>query len=401
MNGFGVALIGLALLGSASAASPGLTVEDGKLYKNGEIYRGIGVNYCDLFQSLLHDPEDRRTLDGLIYLGKKRVPFVRFWACGFWPSDWDLYFEDKEEWFRRLDMIVKTAEGSGVGLIPSLFWRSETYPDLVDEYVNQWGNPDSKTHEFMRTYVRKVVVRYKDSPAIWGWEFANEMNLACDLPNGMEFLGKTIPHLKVNLERDERNLMTYEIAQTAYEAFTREVRKYDDYRFITTGNASPRAYAYHIARKLEPIWGHDDREQAFEAFKWFAPDSMDVVSVHSYGDEPEKMKYADVQGIEQTLALLKEFSDKLNQPLFLGEFAGLGPDRTELKPKFIEYQRIYLNAILKEQIDLAAYWVFDYTADREIMGLVRRNNEWAWVIDQIVEYNEKINGQQEKDNAYF
>lgn len=389
----GFILLSLTLFSSASVAAPGLTVKDGKLYKDGKIYRGIGMNYCDLFQSLLDHPDSTRTLDGLAFLGEKKIPFVRFWACGFWPSNWDLYFDDKEEWFKRLDMVVKTAEESQIGLIPSLFWRIQTYPDLMDEYQDQWGNPESKTHEFMRTYVKEVVTRYKDSPAIWGWEFANEMNLACDLPNGMEFLGKTIPHLKVNLEKHERNLITNEIAQVAWISFAQEVRKYDDYRFITTGNSIPRACAYHIANKLDPIWGNDDREQAFEAFKWFAPDPTDVVSIHSYGNLPEKMKYADVQGIEQNLALVKKFSEKINKPLFVGEFAGLGPDLDDIKSEFPKYQKMYLDAILNNQIDLAAYWVFDYTPDREIMGLVRKDNQWAWIIDQIVEYNEKIETQ--------
>jgi len=190
---FGIIIFILGILVTTTGRAnmkPGLTVKDGKLYKDGSVYRGVGINYCDLFQNLVANPNDERTLVGLRFLGEKHIPFVRFWACGFWPSDWDLYFEDKGEWFRRLDLIVKTAEESNVGLIPSLFWRTATYPDLVDEYQDQWGNPESKTHEFMRNYVKEVVSRYLNSPAIWGWEFANEMNLECDLPNGMEFLGK-------------------------------------------------------------------------------------------------------------------------------------------------------------------------------------------------------------------
>ncbi|MBM3212593.1 hypothetical protein FJZ33_10245, partial [Candidatus Poribacteria bacterium] len=259
--------------------------------------------------------------------------------------------------------------------------------DLVDEYQDQWGNPESKTHEFMRNYVKEVVSRYLNSPAIWGWEFANEMNLECDLPNGMEFLGKVIPHLKVNLEKDQRNLLTNEMAQIAFKAFAQEVRKYDDYRFITTGNSAPRPCAYHIAKKLQPIWGHDSRDQAFEAFKWFAPDPTDTVSIHLYGDEPEKIKHGDAQGIGEVLALLKEFSKTLNKPLFVGEFAGLSYDKNSIISDFPKYQKAFLDTFLKEKIDLAAYWVFDYTADRKEIGLVRKDNEWAWIIDQIAEYN--------------
>jgi endo-1,4-beta-mannosidase len=35
----------------------------------------------------------------------------------------------------------------------------------------------------MRAYVRDVVERYKDSPAVWGWEFGNEYNIPTDLPD--------------------------------------------------------------------------------------------------------------------------------------------------------------------------------------------------------------------------
>ena len=38
----------------------------------------------------------------------------------------------------------------------------------------------------MRTYIREVVSRYVNSPAIWGWEFGNEYNLPADLPNAAD-----------------------------------------------------------------------------------------------------------------------------------------------------------------------------------------------------------------------
>jgi len=368
----------------------GLTVKDGKLYKDGSSYRGIGVNYCDLFQDMIHHPEEQRTLKGLRFLGEKKIPFVRFWCCGFWPSDWDLYFSDKEEWFRRMDMVVKTAEEAGVGLIPSMFWRTKTYPDLFDEYQDQWANPESKCRTFMADYVREVVTRYVDSPAIWGWEFANELNLSCDLPNGMEFLGRKIPHLKVNLEKHERNLMTYRIAADVWEAFATEVRKYDAYRFITTGNSHARESSWHNAR--EKSWTKDNSDQAFEVFQWMSPPPMNVVSVHFYPKHDKEPTYADAVGIENIFALWKKYSTKLGQPLFLGEFSASAHDKGEklAMEQFRALQTRILDAFVKEEVDLAAYWVFDYTKDRKGPGLVRKDNEYAWVIDQIVEFNEKI-----------
>jgi len=368
----------------------GLTVREGRLYKDGRLYRGIGVNYCDLFQDIIHHPEDQRTLKGLRFLGEKNIPFARFWGCGFWPSDWDLYFRDKDEWFRRLDLVVKTAEEAGVGLIPSLFWRTQTYPDLFDEYQDQWANPESKCNAFMANYVKEVVTRYVNSPAIWGWEFANELNLSCDLPNGMEFLGRKIPHLKVNLEKHERNLMTYEIASAAWEAFAVEVRKYDPYRFITTGNSHPRESAWHNAK--EKSWTRDNREQAFQVFQWMSPSPMNVVSVHFYPKHGEEPIYAEATGIESILVRWKEFSTRLNQPLFIGEFSASAHDKGEhlTMEQFRALQTRLLAAFMKEKVDLSAYWVFDYSRDRTGPGLIRRDNEYTWILDQIAESNEKI-----------
>ena len=55
-------------------------------------------------------------------------------------------------------------------------------PDIVGEHLDQYGNPDSKSLAFIRRYTQEVVERYRNSPAIWGWEFGNEYNLDADLP---------------------------------------------------------------------------------------------------------------------------------------------------------------------------------------------------------------------------
>jgi hypothetical protein len=54
---------------------------DGVLTKDGKIYRGIGVNYFDLFARTLKRPEDNSSLSNLAVLAQAEVPFVRF-MCG-------------------------------------------------------------------------------------------------------------------------------------------------------------------------------------------------------------------------------------------------------------------------------------------------------------------------------
>ena len=67
-----------------------------------------------------------------------------------------------------MDLFVKTCEENNIGIIADLSWTKFSVSDVVGESVNQIGNPASKTMEYARKYVRDVVSRYKDSPAIWG-----------------------------------------------------------------------------------------------------------------------------------------------------------------------------------------------------------------------------------------
>jgi hypothetical protein len=387
----------MCLLPLCHALAAPVTVRDGQLWQEGKPLRAVGVNYCDLFQEMLTNPDSGRTLRGLRYLGERRIPFVRFWCCGFWPVDWKLYLEDKEEYFRRLDQVVRTAEEAEVGLIPSLFWRVHTVTDLTDEYTEDWANPESKTRAFMATYVKEVVTRYRESPAIWGWEFANEVNLAVDLPNGMDFLGKKIPDRGVDLAKDKRNLTTKDTAAAAFVAFAEEVRKYDKERFITTGNSNLRPSQWH--QTTERSWGKDTPEQGAEAFAWLNPDPINVTSIHFYPGLGDPPSYAGANGVGPVLGLYKSWSQQLGKPLFLGEFASLGHDRGKT-PDMEVYKRIereILAAVVDHRIDLAAHWVFDYTKDRKGSGLIRPDNEWAWILDDIVRTNQQIQRQLETE----
>jgi len=408
-----VALIGcgaLCIVGSPAAtaeAGPvadggppvhGLTVKDGALWLRGRRYRGIGVNQADLFQRVIHEPEhdhghepqENRALADLRFLGRKKIPFVRFWCCGFWPVDWKLYRENREEWFSRLDRVVRTAEEANVGLIACLFWRPETVSDLCDEFTSAWGDPGSRTREFMATYTRKVVERYRDSPAIWGWEFANERNLGCDLPNGMELLGHVSPQLGVNRAKDPRNLVTTETLAAAMQAFATEVRRHDPHRCISSGNGLPRGSAWHQASAGS--WQADDADQAREMFRRHNPPPIDLASIHIY-PATEEPRLAGTVGTRPVLELLKAAAATAGQPLFVGEFSAggghTGPATISMD-EFRREQTEILAALAESGVDLAAHWVFALGRDRTGPGLVRPGNDYEWVLDQIVEHNARL-----------
>jgi len=356
---------------AADATPPGLTVgPDGVLLKAGRPWRGIGVNGFDLFARTLRDPADTSYRDGLAALGERGIPFARFMCGGFWPVEWRVYREDRPEYFRRLDAVVAAAEASGVGLVPSLFWHMPTVPDLVGEPCSAWGNPASATHRFMRAYVREVVTRYRTSPAVWGWEFGNEYNLAADLPNAATHRPKTVPRLGTPTVRTGRDDLTHAMMRTAAAAFAREVRACDPHRLITSGNSMVRPSAWHQAH--EGTWGRDTPDQFADMLLADHPDPVNVVSVHCYRENVER------------IALAAKVAREAGKPLFVGEFGVQGPTTPESRKAF---DRI-LNAIEQHRVPMAALWVFDYR--RQTDWNVTPSNERSWQLEAIAAINARL-----------
>lgn len=364
-------LFALSAFAAVAAAEPyGLHVNaDGVLVKDGQPYRGFGVNYYDVFLRLLADPNDKTYEKGFQQLADAKIPFVRFIACGFWPKDARLYLDDKAEFFRRFDQVVKCAEKHGIGLIPSLFWYTVTVNDLVGETCDQWGNPDSKTHEYMRNYVRDVVTRYQDSPAIWGWEFANEFNLGANLPNAKEHRPPVWTNLGTPASRSEKDEWTYEIIRTAFAAFGQEVRKYDPYRMIDTGDSVVRPGAWHNWK--EKTWGPDTQDQQIAMTVADNPEPVDVISVHIYEEALPQLSMA-VAAARQA-----------RKPLFVGEFGVPGPP-AESETKF----RAMLRALEEARVPLAALWTLG--GNQKDTYTVWADNERAYQLRALTAANARL-----------
>ena len=358
--------------GAQSKGAPGLSVRaDGTLLKDGRAWRGIGVNYFDAFYRTLKDGGDTSYEQGLKALAERGIPFARFMCGGYWPAENRLYREDREEYFRRLDGVVRAAEKHGVGLIPSLFWHTGTAPDLAGEPCSAWGDPKSRTHAFMRAYTREVVRRYRESPAIWGWEFGNEYNLPADLPNASEHRPPVVPQLGTPEARSERDDLTHDMIRTAFAEFAKEVRRHDPRRMITSGNAFPRPTAWH--QRAEGNWEPDTAEQSAEMLLGDNPDPMSVLSVHWY-KEPE----ARLEAAQATAA-------RARKPLFVGEFGVPGAASPETEARF----RAMLAAIERHGVAIAALWVYDY-AGQDGEWNVTATNDRAYQLKAVSEANVRI-----------
>lgn len=353
---------------------PGLAVVHGVLTRNGKPFRAIGVNYFNAFMRTLADPSDRTYEAGFQQLQKLGIPFARFMCCGFWPADMRLYQTDREEYFRRMDRVIQSAQRHHIGLIPSLFWNLSTVPDLVGEHCNQWGNPRSKTQAFMRQYVKEVVTRYRRSPAIWGWEFGNEYNLAADLPNAADHRPPVAPQLGTPTMRTAEDEISHDTFRSALAAFAREVRRYDAHRIIVSGNAFPRPSAWH--QMHDRSWTQDDPAQRARMLTDDNPDPIDTLCVHAYEDYeriPEAMEVARRTG----------------KPLFVGEFGVPGPPSPDTRRKFAQM----LDLIQRAGVPLAALWVFDY--GRQDEWNVTATNDRAWQLQAVADADRSLRSARE------
>lgn len=351
---------------SRLSAEPG-----GGVSLDGKPYRGIGVNYFSCFLRTLKRGDDTSYEAGFAHLAAKRIPFARFCATGFWPLDMKLYAEDRGEYFRRLDGVVRSAERHGIGLIPSLFWYYACVPDLVGEPMDQWANPDSKTRAFMRQYVREVVTRYRHNPTIWAWEFGNEYSLVASLPNAAQHRPPVHAALGTAATRSQRDELTFAMVRAAFTAFAHEVRSYDASRLIFTGDSFPRSSAWH--QEHEGSWKQDSAEQLAEALRKATPDPVSGLSVHLYGDNDKGM------------ATVIDVARKLNKPLLVGEFGAPGDGNSRKTTD--EFMRL-LNAVMKPGVALAAVWVFDYPQQPE--WTIEARSARAWQLDLITAVNQQL-----------
>ena len=279
-----------------------------------------------------------------------------------------LYLEDKEAYFRLLDGVVRSAEKHKVGLIASLFWYSATVPDLEGESRDQWGNPKSKTHDFLRTYTREVVTRYVNSPAIWGWELGNEYALDADLPNAATQRPPVVAGFGTATTRSAHDEVSHDMVRCAFVEFAKAVRQHDPYRMITSGNAFPRPTAWHQLH--DKSWKKDSPEQYAQMLLGDNPERMDVISVHAYGKVDIGATLKIAQGAKKSL--------------FVGEF-GVPGTGDEAQKQFAEM----LAWVEREPVPLAALWVYDFAAQNGQWN-VTATNERSYQLKAVAVANRRV-----------
>lgn len=292
--------------------------ENGVMRLAGEPVYTAGVNCYNLFNQCFDDfsaAEAKQTLD---VLKENGISLVRF-NCGGYSYDYiGLYLQDPAAYLDLLYEIVEYAQELEIGLIPSFFWLYHAVPDYYDEPLRSWGRPDSKTVQFLCSYTTAVVSTLKDNKAIFAWEFGNEFNLSCDLPNVTEHL-PALPSHSTRTARTEEDYLSAEDVSYALTRFAQTIHALDDTgRMITSGNATLRPSQYH--QLTENSWAQDSYEEYKQITAIFTPEGLDTVSEHVYFQS--QMTFGQELSLAEYLSCVTQAAKEMKKAYFAGEWGG-------------------------------------------------------------------------------
>ncbi len=365
--------------------TPGLYVKDGILLKDGKPYYGIGINYHDAFVRYMTDPNDRSYQKGFEQLLTYDIRFIRFRLAGFWVNDWKTYcLNDKQTYFHRLDQFVADAEKMGIGLIPSFFWLYSAPADLSGEPMDALGDPYSKTNAFIREFTSEVVARYKDSPAIWAWEFGNEYMLFADHPDRQGGTAHIEPQHGTPSTRGLRDYVRRTDVRQAYREFAKAVRRIDKYRMLSTGDSAPRESAYHMT--VLNTWELKDSPEQWRAMLiGDSPGEIDTIGIHLY-EEHRRTYFQKNLSLKDFLAFTANAAKSAEKPLFIGEFGA------SEKSKLLSARTLFdemIEAIVANRIQLSAAWVYDFSPQDGEWNITPDNNR-AYMLAEIKKANARL-----------
>ena len=355
----------LSSFSAAAASSPkyGITVDDKGVFRmNGKAIYAYGVNEylmawmygLDVFAA---EPQYKNSI---AIMKKYNIPMARFPLMHITKDQVKRYQANEEgaldDILEVADLVVAEAEKNQVGLIISIFFSGML---AEGDKISALGDPNSNTIKMRKKFTKEVVARYKDSPAVWGWEVTNETNLSADIP--------TAEDSYENFTSEEGYTMIREVAAA--------IREVDDYRMISTGDAILRTAARSLHEsglkvdenhKWTPDWATDTVEDFRYMIGYCTPDPTDTVSMHMGCQKPDwTYKLAD-KGL--TFAeLLKEYVNtaKANgKGFYFGEFGDCGVLTAANADEFVRTNfPIYLETMVKSGVQLATMWQFNGNND--------------------------------------
>lgn len=376
---------------SAATTNYGLTLKNGSVMLNGKPYYAMGVNLYDAFLVYLRgNTKDQAGVEGEFrQLKESGIPLVRISMCGYSGKEYGEYLDYPEYYFSCLDKVIAYAEKYKIGIVFDLCWAVDAIPDYYWGYRSDIGNANSEVVKAAKSYVKDIVTRYKNSPAVWAWEIGNEYNLDADL-DGV-------------LKREESKALSSDDIHVFYEELARTIRSVDTYRLITGGDSEPRSAAYHLYHNN--TWTVDSYSEMAQMMKKLSPEPMNMMSVHVYQDADNSEQGAgsitsdQIEDFDRQVGWYVQAAKEANQALFVGEFGIMERTCKDISVAKEILKRQY-NAFMKHGVQLSCIWVYGKD-DGDPMNISPTNN-LAYQYNVIVSGNERYRSEGKQDaTAYW
>ncbi len=371
----------------------GITVDDkGTFRMNGKPFYAYGVNeYLMAWmygKDAAGEPQYKKSF---AIMRKYRIPVARFPLMHITKEQVQRYQAGEagalDNILQVADLVVAEAEQSHVGLIISIFFSGML---AQGDKISAIGDPESATMRMRKRFVKEVVTRYKDSPAVWGWEVTNETNLSADIPSSADNYD--------NFTSTEGYRMVHEIAAAIREA--------DDYRMISTGDAILREAARALreaglkadeSHAWAPDWRKGTAADYAYMLRYCTPDPANAMSLHMGCQRPDwTYKLADRElTFADLLELYSRTAKAEGKGFYFGEFGDCGVLTADTADSFVRANfPVYLETMVRSGVQLATLWQFNGENDR-----FTDEGLFSFMLEQISKINDRFRAQGLQDTA--
>lgn len=164
-----------------------LSVGGGQLLLEGWAVSNIGLNAYSLLEKKWSNRSGGETayIQDWALMAQYGVKFVRVNIAPFWSGGTGQWLDivgstvpSKAGYYTDVEALMNAAAAAGIYVLPTLFWRWATIPDLKGESVSVgFGSANSATRAYMAAFATEFATRYRNHPALGAYIISNEWNL--------------------------------------------------------------------------------------------------------------------------------------------------------------------------------------------------------------------------------
>lgn len=352
-------------------------------YRNGKEVRGVGVNHWGSFIDEITPlgPPSDYLVDLPDIKNNWGLPFVRVGLCMWSKETWYTnYFQNKAAYFGMMDAYVAKCEALGLGIIAALTWGMRGFTDACYAIYGTFEPPKALAYKhtnawkLFEQYITEVVTRYKDSPAIWGWELGNEVvnTIGVEYWRDWPLDGSVNSFLNWGTRPQGGNYaITDKMDYSQWWQFTTNfielVNSLDPHRRIIS-SGSPVGNSFAVNAQTQNTLAADTLAQwngvpATEGIPWmcYRDKPFPIMNMHIYPQSLTDHRFFgdSEKTLPQLIQLSREWSDQVGKPFFLGEFGATyhGPGDTVSTDQASEEATFYAGlAAAQSYAKLSAVW---------------------------------------------